>query len=95
MSNDELIRTHSILTTHDCLLKMLYAQVFSLNPEARANLPKALTEIAKLRPLAHLASDEVEKEALVQMQARVVLNLQSFFAEVEKVLTESGSARGK
>lgn len=95
MTNDELIRTYSILTTHDCLLKALYAQVFSLNPEVRANLPKALTEMMKFRPLAHLGSDEVEKEALVQMQARVVMNLQGFFAEVEKLLKDSGSARNK
>jgi hypothetical protein len=95
MSNDELIRTYSLLSTYDYLLKTLYAQVFSLNPEARANVPKALTEMAKFRPLSHLGGNEVETEALVQLQARVVLNLQGFFAEVEKVVKEHESARDK
>jgi len=94
MSNDELIRTYSLLSTHDYLLKTLYAQLFSLNPQARANLPKALADMATFRPLAHICSDEIEREALVQMQARVVLNLQYFFTEVENVLQKFEGAKG-
>ena len=86
MSNDELIRTYSLLSTHDYLLKTLYAQLFSLNPQARKNVPKALADMAKFRPLTHLVSDEVEQEALVQLQARVVLNMQAFFTEVENLV---------
>jgi hypothetical protein len=95
MSNDELIRTYSLLSTHDYLLKTLYAEVFSKNPQARANVPKALADMAKFRPLAHLGSDEIEQEALVQLQARVVLNMQSFFKEVENVLQQFERAQGK
>lgn len=95
MSNDELIRAYSHLSTHDYLLKALYAQLFSLNPQARANVPKALADMAKFRPLAHLGSDEFEQEALVQLQARVVLNMQGFFTEVENLVQLFERAQGK
>lgn len=95
MSNDNLIRIYSLLSTYDYLLKTLYGQVFSLDPQARENVPKALTEMAKFRPLSHLGSDEVETEALVQLQARVVLNLKGFFTEVEKAVQEFERTRDK
>lgn len=95
MSNDELIRVYSLLSTHDYLLKTLYAEVFSHNPQARKGLPKALADMAKFRPLAHIGSNEIEQEALVQLQARVVLNMQCFFTEVENVVQQYERAQKK
>jgi hypothetical protein len=95
MSNDELIRVYSLLSAYDYLLKTLYGEVFANHPQARKNVPKALADMAKFRPLAHLGSDEIEQEALVQLQARVVLNLQCFFTEVENAVQKYEGAKGR
>jgi hypothetical protein len=95
MSNDELTRVYSLLSAYDYLLKPLYCLLFANDPHARENVPKSLSDQAKFRPLFHLGNSEVEAEALVQLQARVVLNLQGFFTEVENVLQQAERARNK
>lgn len=86
MENQEIIRIYSLMSTHQDLLRALYVHFFANNAEVRNSLPRALVENAQNKPLGHLGSDETSKEALAEMQARVVLNLQCFLDDAEKIV---------
>lgn len=89
---DDMTNLYAMLSAQKFLLGQLYAHMFLASPDQRQNVPKALIASAQNKSYTKAQADT---ESLIEMQARVVLELRSFFADVEKRVQEAQARRGQ
>jgi len=89
---DDKTRIYALLSAQQFLIGQLYARLFLADADARQNVPKALIDAAQYRSHTKAQADD---EALIEMQAQIVLDLQHFFADVENRVQESLGRRNR
>lgn len=71
----------AMANAHALVLNKLCTSLFSTNREMRKAIPEALVGAAMFQ--ARLPAEVMEEENWIDIQARSVLYLQAFFAEIE------------
>ena len=83
---DDISRIYALLSAQKFLLIQLYGKEFLAEPDARKNVPGALIDAATYK--SHTKDVWSDGEALIEMQAQVVIELKDFFSDVERRVKE-------
>lgn len=71
----------AVMSAQSFLLTELYAYFFAADPDARKAVPESLVRMAMFRQ--HPPNGDIGEDAMVDIHAHVVLNLVTFFKQVE------------
>jgi hypothetical protein len=89
---NDLTHAYAMLSAQNFLLGQLYARLFQAEPDLRQHVPDALIEAATYKSHSKFSGDD---EALIEMQAQIVLELKRFFADVEQRVKTSQDRLGQ
>lgn len=89
---DHFLDISAKLSTQKFLLGQLYAHLFLADPKSLQTLPKSLIDAAKFKSHTKQVMDD---ETMIEAQARIVRELEDFFADVERRVKQTLAHRGQ
>lgn len=86
---NEMKAMYAAVSAQSFLLNQLYVTLFSADAEARMCIPESLVHAAMFRQ--HPPNAHIDEENMIDIHAHVVLNVVTFFKQVEARLQEETS----